>query len=604
MLRPVAIVAFALVSGFLLFPDSLAADSTVTLGVDTDTTGNSGGNVDTVEPCRSVAVDEEFTVDVFVQGVTDFVGGQTDLYYEAGVLEVTSIVSTMDWAGGEFLFEVLEGTPDQDGRSLWAAVWLGAGSGGDGEGALFRATMRALTPGVSPLTFYYTILLNLQGDVFDPVVVMGETVSNPDISPAVIFVGEPCPAADLNDADYDGVTDASDNCPSVHNPDQADKETNGVGDWCDDPDQDLILSVIDNCEGANSWYNNLEDLDGDGLGDICDPDRDGDGVPNGSDNAPSTYNPDQADSDSDGNPDVLDHDQDGDTKNDKGAVVSTSANLGGDGEAETVVKTMATLLGGMREADTDADGDPDLIEVHVEDVNGGLLSFDADGDGELEIIIKDPGQPPSVYQEYDMSSMDPDSDVDIIVVGGGPLGLIVPAPTDLDGDGEMETLIWEPEVPFAAPIDADLDGDSDVDVRWANAQSNAIDNCPGDGNTNQANFDGDAYGDVCDPDDDEDGFGDTEPVGGRASEAFLQTDPMGGCASTSTANDESGSDAWPVDFNDSQSANIVDVLQYIGKLNYASPNPLYNQRFDLSGDGAVNLVDVLKFIPFLNKCCA
>ena len=36
------------------------------------------------------------------------------------------------------------------------------------------------------------------------------------------------------------------------------------------------------------------------MGDACDPDKDGDGVPNGSDNCPDTPNPGQADSDHDG----------------------------------------------------------------------------------------------------------------------------------------------------------------------------------------------------------------------------------------------------------------------------------------------------------------
>lgn len=42
------------------------------------------------------------------------------------------------------------------------------------------------------------------------------------------------------------------------------------------------------------------DLDGDGLGDVCDPDRDGDGVANGADNCPDVPNADQLDSDHDG----------------------------------------------------------------------------------------------------------------------------------------------------------------------------------------------------------------------------------------------------------------------------------------------------------------
>ena len=72
------------------------------------------------------------------------------------------------------------------------------------------------------------------------------------------------------DDDGDGVCDASDNCPSVYNPSQA-------------------------------------DLDGDGSGDECDADRDGDGVPNASDNCGLVANPDQADQDLDGIGDACDN---------------------------------------------------------------------------------------------------------------------------------------------------------------------------------------------------------------------------------------------------------------------------------------------------------
>jgi len=63
-----------------------------------------------------------------------------------------------------------------------------------------------------------------------------------------------------------------------------------VGDLCDNCPSDMNLDQAD--------------LDHDGIGDLCDTDRDGDGILNPYDNCPDTPNPGQEDTDCDGIGDV------------------------------------------------------------------------------------------------------------------------------------------------------------------------------------------------------------------------------------------------------------------------------------------------------------
>lgn len=58
-----------------------------------------------------------------------------------------------------------------------------------------------------------------------------------------------------DDSDGDGIPDATDNCPTIANPDQADFDGDGLGDACDN------CSVVANPDQTDS--------DGDGVGDAC-----------------------------------------------------------------------------------------------------------------------------------------------------------------------------------------------------------------------------------------------------------------------------------------------------------------------------------------------
>jgi uncharacterized protein YkwD len=111
-------------------------------------------------------------------------------------------------------------------------------------------------------------------------------------------------------------------------------------------------------------------------------------------------------------------------------------------------------------------------------------------------------------------------------------------------------------------------------------------------------------------DSDCDGFPDTLTVAGRAPESKIGTNPTRDCGSTSMPDDESGPDAWPVDFNDDRLVNGQDLGKFQPAYNKLvsqgpfGPDSIPGTRFDLNGDGIINERDTGKLQAYFNKACS
>jgi hypothetical protein len=149
-----------------------------------------------------------------------------------------------------------------------------------------------------------------------------------------------CPnVAPIIDEDDDGIPNLEDNCPDDYNPEQEDRDRDGIGDVCDSMfcrDYEYEVNYFKKGKIRHytnfKWYSEEDTCNGNVLTEwYCDrrnykkeyiecaygcqngecqnappPDDDNDGIPNDSDNCPADANPDQTDSDSDGSGDACD----------------------------------------------------------------------------------------------------------------------------------------------------------------------------------------------------------------------------------------------------------------------------------------------------------
>lgn len=431
----------------------------------------------------------------------------------------------------------------------------------------------------------------------------GETT---DTTPLDTINVEADPAETNADIDLDGVLNVDDAFPenfdeqldtdgdNIGNNADTDDDNDGWADTLDDypldsslfldpatdRDGDAVANGDDNCALVSNA--NQADTDSDGVGDACSNDADGDGILNdGTDNCPVNANPDQLNTDEllaggDASGDVCDDDDDADGVIDANDLFPLDAGESVDLDGDNIGDN----------ADTDTDGDGVL---NVDETTTDPLLWDTDGDGfsdstdlfpndsteALDTDLDGVGNNSDAFPTNKDESVDTDGDTvgdngdncpavantsqtntDGAVDGGDAC--------DLDDDNDGVADVDEPALgtdPLIADSDSDgvndgsdafpTDGSETTDTDGDSLGDNG-DNCPTVANTDQTNTDGAADGgDACDADDDNDGLSDID-------ESIKGTNPLLADTDSDTVGD--ATDNCPVNANSDQADADTDGI--------------------------------------------
>ena len=411
------------------------------------------------------------------------------------------------------------------------------------------------------------------GAVFDAQVAVDQSDSDAD---GIVNICDNCPGtpnAAQTDTDGDGLGDvcdpdsdidgdtvlnALDNCPTTANPTQTDTDGDGLGDACDpdddndglldgdetvtdplnpDADADTVSDGPSDPDGAGAITAGPDncpttanpsqtDSDGDGLGDACDPDIDGDTVLNAADNCPLVFNPSQADSNGDGKGDACQtaFSPTDDSYVDAGAPAAnfgTATEMLVDGDAAGVKRSFVRF---------DLSSVPSGSVISAGTLTLCFTSVDPAAVGRTHDLrrVTEPWAQDSIT--WDTQPAISTTLTATFTVPASPGCAVVNVLADVQAwvNGTTPNHGWRlndsSETAGSTPVTYATVENSDLSLRPlllddfvppdadGDGLNNTTDNCPQVSNPDQADRDGDLAGDVCDRDNDNDGFSDAKEV--------------------------------------------------------------------------------------------